>query len=93
MKPHFLCLLAFIAIASARPPEVTSQSPPGVYRIRVGDIKITALSDGTVPINLHDLLKGITPEQTDELLANNYLTNPLEASIACPYRSQRRSDR
>jgi len=81
MKPLLLSLLAVIATASANPPAVTQQSPPSVYRFKVGDVRVTALSDGTVPINLHDLLKGITPEQTDDLLANSYLANPLEASI------------
>jgi glyoxylase-like metal-dependent hydrolase (beta-lactamase superfamily II) len=47
----------------------------------IGDVRITALSDGTVPIDLHDLLRGITPAQADELLAQSYLSNPVEASI------------
>jgi glyoxylase-like metal-dependent hydrolase (beta-lactamase superfamily II) len=52
-----------------------------VYRFMIGDVRVTALSDGTVPINLHDLLRGITPEHTDALLARSCLSNPVEASI------------
>jgi len=69
-----------LAAASSQP-GVTLQSPPSVYRFMIGDIQVTALSDGTVPIDLHKLLKGITPKHTDELLTQNYLTNPYEASI------------
>jgi glyoxylase-like metal-dependent hydrolase (beta-lactamase superfamily II) len=54
---------------------------PGVYRFTVGDIPVTALSDGTVPIDLHQLLRGIAPKGTDALLAKSFLRNPYEASI------------
>ena len=73
--------VAISTVASAASPGITKQSPPSVYRFMVGDVRVTALSDGTVPINLHDLLRGITPEQTDALLARSYLSNPVEASI------------
>ena len=53
----------------------------GIYRFTVGDVAVTALSDGTVPINLHELLKGTTHSQTDALLAKSFLRNPVEASI------------
>ena len=49
--------------------------------IMIGTGRITAVSDGSVPINLHQLLRGTTPEQIDAHLARNYLSNPLEASI------------
>lgn len=76
-------LLTFAATtaSSSTSPGVTAQSPPSTYRFTIGDVRVTALSDGTVPINLHDLLRGITPEQTDALLARNYTSNPVEASI------------
>lgn len=83
MRSIFMGLLAAsaLAISGTATAGAAAQSPPSVYRFTVGNVRITSLSDGTVPINLHDLLRGITPAQTDELLAHNYLSNPLEASI------------
>lgn len=71
--------IAFVALLAAS--SVTAQSPPSIYRFRVGDVRVTALSDGTVPINLHDLLRGIKESDTDALLTRHFLSNPVEASI------------
>ncbi len=54
---------------------------PGVYRYRVGDFQVTALSDGTVPQDLHALLTNTTAAETDSLLKHAFLSNPVEASI------------
>lgn len=54
---------------------------PGVYRFNVGNVRITALSDGTLPLDLHPLLRGISPRQIDALLHNGFASNPLETSI------------
>lgn len=62
-------------------PQTVRQQVPGVYRFQVGDVRITALSDGTVPQDLHKLLLGTTTAKTDALLAQGYLANPVEASI------------
>jgi glyoxylase-like metal-dependent hydrolase (beta-lactamase superfamily II) len=77
-----VCVIAIVGLttASAHQPGATTQSP-GVYRFMIGGARVTALSDGTVPINLHQLLRGVTPERVDQLLERSYLTNPLEASI------------
>jgi glyoxylase-like metal-dependent hydrolase (beta-lactamase superfamily II) len=53
----------------------------GTYAITVGDVQITALSDGTVPQDLHALLHGTTNDNTDALLNNGYLANPVELSL------------
>lgn len=52
-----------------------------IQRFRLGDLRITALSDGTVPQDLHKLLLGITPQEVDKLLGRAFLKNPVEASI------------
>lgn len=52
-----------------------------VYRLRIGSVPVFALSDGSVPMDLHQLLRGTTPDQTDALLKLNFQTNPVEASI------------
>jgi glyoxylase-like metal-dependent hydrolase (beta-lactamase superfamily II) len=65
-----LVLLSSVASAS-----------PGVYRYQLGDFQITALSDGTVPQDLHKLLTRTTEQQVDALLDRSFLHNPVEASI------------
>jgi glyoxylase-like metal-dependent hydrolase (beta-lactamase superfamily II) len=54
---------------------------PGVYRFNVGKARISALSDGTLPLDLHPLLKGISAKQIDALLHKGFARNPLETSI------------
>lgn len=81
-------LTAFVAQpVSAEPQNLAATSPgvvlqgPGVYRFKVGNVRVTSLSDGTVPQDLHKLLLGTTAAKTDALLAEGYLANPVEASI------------
>jgi hypothetical protein len=84
-----LAALALTAVLSAPVPS-QAQAPaaaaakaqlPGVYRLRLGDFQITALSDGTVPQDLHKLLTGTTPKEIDGLLNRSFRQNPVEASI------------
>lgn len=51
------------------------------YRFRVGSVTVTALSDGTVPQDLHVLLRSTTVAKTDALLEAGFLRNPVEVSI------------
>jgi len=53
----------------------------GVYNFNVGRIQITALSDGTVPGDMHQLLRDTTDQWTDGLLQKGFVTNPVEISI------------
>lgn len=61
-------------------PGVAAQ-PAGVQRMRLGDALVTALSDGTLPLDLNAVLRGIKPEQIDSLLAQGFQRNPVETSI------------
>lgn len=54
---------------------------PGFYPYRVGNFEIVALSDGTVPLDLHALMKGASKTQLDTLLQRSFLANPVESSI------------
>jgi len=54
---------------------------PGVYQYRLGNFQVTALSDGTVPQDLHALLTNTDPTRIDALLKRSFLSNPVEASI------------
>jgi glyoxylase-like metal-dependent hydrolase (beta-lactamase superfamily II) len=59
----------------------TSAPVPSVYRFMVGDVRVTSLSDGTVALDLHRILRGTSPSHTDSLLRRSFLNNPYEASI------------
>ena len=54
---------------------------PGVFALKVGNVKVIALSDGTVPQDLHKLLTNTTVKHTNKLLSNGFRKNPVEASI------------
>ncbi|HEV7234229.1 MAG TPA: MBL fold metallo-hydrolase [Sphingorhabdus sp.] len=68
------------APAPVESPGVVAQ-PAGVHRIRVGDALVTALSDGTLPIDLRAVLHGIDAEQIEPMLAEAFQRNPVETSI------------
>ncbi|ALM54810.1 MBL fold metallo-hydrolase [Halomonas huangheensis] len=57
------------------------QQGADTYAVMIGDVRVTALSDGTVPQDLHKLLHGITNEKIDAMLEGAYQANPVEASI------------
>jgi len=57
------------------------KSQPGLYRYKLGNFEITAISDGTVPQDLHTLLRGSSKTDIDHLLKKAHLANPVEASI------------
>ena len=67
--------------AENQPPPGIAEQRPGVYSFNVGYVRVTALSDGTVPQDLHKLLRDTTSERTDALLRAGFLANPVEASI------------
>lgn len=57
------------------------QAETGYYTFKLGAYEITAISDGSVPQDLHVLLKGASPQKVDGLLNQAHLHNPVEASI------------
>jgi glyoxylase-like metal-dependent hydrolase (beta-lactamase superfamily II) len=77
-----VCALAFLCGASALAgaPQLKTQAP-GWYRMMLGDFEVTALNDGTFPMDLVKLLTHVTPKQLDEDLSRSFLTNPVEASV------------
>lgn len=66
-------------VACATPSAGSQQS--AFYRFRVGDVTVVALSDGTVPQDLHALLRDVREDDVDHLLHRAFLSNPIEASI------------
>lgn len=57
--------------------------PPqaGFYRMKVGDFSLTALSDGTLPLKLHDLLTHAKPGQVSRAMADAELKDPAQVSV------------
>lgn len=51
------------------------------YAVKVGDMSVTALLDGTIPIDATKLFAGAAPEKITQLLDNSFLKNPVELSI------------
>lgn len=85
--PVALALLGAVSFSAALTNPTPAAAQQGVsqggdvYRLRIGAVPVFALSDGSVPMDLHQLLQHITPAQTDALLKLNFQTNPVEASI------------
>lgn len=76
------CALSFLcgAAALAGAPQLKTQAP-GWYRMMLGDFEVTALNDGTFPLDAAQLLTNITPQALDEDLSRSFLTNPVETSV------------
>ena len=47
----------------------------------LGDFEVTALSDGTVPLEVKKLLTNTTPTRVDALLRRAFLADPVETSV------------
>lgn len=79
-------LVAAVAVASlcaaahAAAPQVKT-TPPGVYRLMLGEFEVTALSDGTVALPFLDILQKITKARAEGLLARSFLKDPVETSV------------
>jgi glyoxylase-like metal-dependent hydrolase (beta-lactamase superfamily II) len=75
-----IALALFAAAAHAAAPAVKSQAP-GYYRMMLGDFEVTALSDGTVGLEVEKLLTRTTPPQTKRALGRAFLKDPVETSV------------
>jgi glyoxylase-like metal-dependent hydrolase (beta-lactamase superfamily II) len=62
----------------ARPAKL-SKSQAGFYRIRIGDVDVTALSDGTLPLDAA-LLQG-DAKKISALLKRGFLESPMDGSV------------
>lgn len=72
---------SMIEPVQAQTTATASPTQAGWYQLQVGDVHVIALSDGTVPLDTHALLKGDTLVHIDQLLAQSHVTNPVENSI------------
>ena len=76
----FFLLLAPASMAAAAAPQLKT-SAPGYYRMMLGDFEVTALSDGTVDLQMEQLLTNTTAPKVRSALAKAYLKDPVEASV------------
>lgn len=65
----------------ATPAKSAHKQQSAFYRFDIGDVRVVAISDGTVPQDLHSLLKGVSPAEIDTILNRAFMANPVEASI------------
>jgi glyoxylase-like metal-dependent hydrolase (beta-lactamase superfamily II) len=66
--------------AQAEAPQARTNAP-GFYRILLGQFEITALSDGTIDLNVTQLMTNTTPRQAERALARYYLRDPVRSSV------------
>lgn len=71
----------FIPLHAAASAPLVGTQAPGYYRLMVGDVEVTALSDGTGLFPIADLYLNITPEQARTALANAFQGTPTHLSV------------
>ncbi|SFO15771.1 Glyoxylase, beta-lactamase superfamily II [Candidatus Pantoea varia] len=74
-------LMAFSPVHAAEQPSALDQQAPGYYRMTLGKLRITAVSDGTVTIPLNTLLTNIAPDRLSKAMAREAMTPQAETSI------------
>jgi glyoxylase-like metal-dependent hydrolase (beta-lactamase superfamily II) len=85
LKRTLPALIAAVVAAAAIAPAAHAAAPmvktpaPGFYRLMVGEVEVTPISDGTVDLPVDQLLRQ-KPEQTRATLEKNFLKTPLETS-------------
>ncbi|AEV98653.1 MBL fold metallo-hydrolase [Niastella koreensis] len=79
----FMICAMINSVLSTSAQKIISSLPeqPGIYRMQLGDFDVIALSDGTIPLNLHTLLHDAKPGELDDLLHHSFLDSIVETSI------------
>jgi glyoxylase-like metal-dependent hydrolase (beta-lactamase superfamily II) len=72
----FILLVSSIFTAQAQ----TAQ--PGYYPMTVGDVRVIALSDGTIPLNIKGLLHEKKPGEVQTLLKQSFQDTVVETSVS-----------
>lgn len=86
LQLRLTCALALGALSISLVTPAMAAAPinktqPGYYRVMVGDIEVTALSDGTNGLPAGKLLVGMAKEEINQKLADAFLSDPVETSI------------
>lgn len=74
-------VLSANSLAAAAPATPLDSQAPGYYRMMLGKLRITAISDGTVTIPLDKLLTHISADKLRQQLARDAMTPQAETSI------------
>lgn len=74
-------LLVSSPLLAAEQTTARDQQAPGYYRMTLGKLRITAVSDGTVTVPLDTLLTHVSPEKLREAMARDAQTPQAETSI------------
>lgn len=74
-------LLVSSPLLAAEQTTARDQQAPDYYRMTLGKLRITAVSDGTVTVPLDTLLTHVSPEKLREAMARDALTPQAETSI------------
>jgi len=71
--------VALAPVAQAAAPQARTQAP-GFYRVLLGDFEVTALSDGTLAVDVDKVLHEPVA-RTDAALAKSFLKSPVQTSV------------
>jgi glyoxylase-like metal-dependent hydrolase (beta-lactamase superfamily II) len=89
MKVRHIFIFGLIAVTGITSPDMRGSARkarlqvPGFYRIAVGDVEVTVLSDGTVPLPMDHLLTNTTSALVDGALAASFIKEPYATSVNC----------
>ena len=75
-----IAAFAWVDTAHAAAPLAKDQAP-GFYRLMVGDVEVTALSDGTRPLPAGKVLTHVKAGEVEQGLKRAFLSDPVETSF------------
>lgn len=81
MKRHLVLAAGLLMTTAAVQAADTTQQAPGYYRMTLGKLTVTAVSDGTVTIPLDQLLVPIDKETLQRRMAEDAMTPQAETSL------------
>jgi glyoxylase-like metal-dependent hydrolase (beta-lactamase superfamily II) len=80
LSPTVGALFRSATVVQTRAPKL-SRSQAGFYRLKIGEVDLIALSDGTVPLPTLDVLTDVQPGEVERLLAAAFQKPLLDASV------------
>ncbi|MEB6337456.1 MBL fold metallo-hydrolase [Serratia rhizosphaerae] len=81
MKQHLVLAAGLLMTTAAAQAADTQRQAPGYYRMTLGKLTVTAVSDGTVTIPLDQLLVPIDKETLQRRMAEDAMTPQAETSL------------
>ncbi len=83
IKKRFVIIafLGFSVFSILYSPAQPYPAQANFYRFQVGNVEVVALSDGTIPVDVHKLFPKTEPKTLNKIIQAYYLSNPVETSI------------